>query len=85
MDTPKIQSIKPLEEKRLLVSFMVGTKKIYDCAPLFHLDQFQAIQNEVFFETVKVDPGGYGISWNAEIDLSECELWMNGKAVSTAG
>jgi hypothetical protein len=85
MNTPKIQSIKPLEEKRLLVGFMDGTQKIYDCAPLFHLDQFQAIQNEVFFKTVKVDPGGCGVSWNDEIDLSEYELWTNGKAVKTAG
>ena len=30
------------------------------------------------FEQVKVDKGGYGISWNGEIDLSCNELWENG-------
>jgi hypothetical protein len=25
--------------------------------------------------------GGYGISWNDEIDLSEYELWTNGAEV----
>lgn len=85
MDTPKIKFIAPLEGKILLVDFMDGTQKTYDCSQLLHLDQFKPIQNEVFFKTVKVDPGGYGVSWNDEIDLSEYELWTNGKAVSTAG
>jgi hypothetical protein len=30
-------------------------------------------------EAVRVDPGGYGISWNDHIDLSEYELWTNGE------
>lgn len=85
MNTPKIHAIKPLEGKTLLVDFMDGTQKLYDCAQLMHLDQFQPIQNEVFFKTVKVDSGGYGVSWNDEIDLSEYELWTNGKTISSAG
>jgi hypothetical protein len=27
------------------------------------------------------DVGGYGISWSDSIDLSESELWLNGKAM----
>lgn len=30
------------------------------------------------YNLVKVDPGGYGISWNEEIDLSADELYKNG-------
>jgi len=30
------------------------------------------------FWNVKTDLGGYGISWNDEIDLSCDELWENG-------
>ncbi len=29
---------------------------------------------------VRVDTGGYGISWNDAIDLSEYELWTHGRA-----
>lgn len=36
-------------------------------------------KNEAFFKSVKVDSGGYGVSWNDDIDLSEYELWVNGK------
>jgi len=30
------------------------------------------------FRALHVDAGGYGISWNDDIDLSEYELWTNG-------
>ena len=33
---------------------------------------------------VKVDSGGYGISWNDDADLSEYELWTNGVEVAMA-
>jgi len=29
-------------------------------------------------------PGGDGISWNDDIDLSEYELWTNGEPITNA-
>ena len=78
MDVPKIKSVIPLEEKRLLVTFTNGDQKIYDCNTPLHLDRFQPLKTEAFFKVVVADRGGYGISWNDEVDLSECELWTNG-------
>jgi hypothetical protein len=37
------------------------------------------LASPAFFNAVRVDPGGYGISWSDDIDLSEYELWTNGK------
>jgi hypothetical protein len=79
MDTPRIQDVRSLEEQRLLVKFTNGVEKIYDCKPLMHLAAFQILKNEAFFKSVKVDSGGFGISWNDEVDLSEYELWENSK------
>ena len=79
MDTPKIQAIKPLEGKRLWVRFANGVEKIFDCNPLLQLERFQPLKNEAFFKAVTVDLGGYGVSWDDKIDLSEYELWVNGK------
>ena len=79
MTIPKIQSVQPLEDKRLSIRFANGTAKIYDCKQLLHLEPFKVLQNESFFRSVKVDPGGYGISWNDDVDLSEYELWVNSK------
>jgi hypothetical protein len=84
MTTPKIQSVQPLEGMKLSVLFANGVRKIYDCNQLLHLEPFKVLQNEAFFKAVKVDPGGYGISWNDNVDLSEYELWVNSKEIELA-
>ena len=81
---PKIKSIQPLEGKKLLVIFDNDVKKIYDCVCLFSEDVFYPLKDEALFRNVKIDPGGYGISWNEEIDLSEAELWISGILVEQA-
>jgi hypothetical protein len=78
---PKIESVKPLPGKKLLVRFFGGEEKVYDCGPLVDQEPFSALTNDSFFRQVKVDVGGYGISWSDSIDLSESELWLNGKAM----
>jgi hypothetical protein len=77
MNAPKIVSVQPLENKKLLVLFANSVEKIYDCTPLLSLDMFEILKNDAFFKAVKVDAGGYGISWNDHSDLSEYELWTN--------
>ncbi len=78
MKYPKIKSVKPMEKQRLWVVFDEGTEKLYDCAPLLVMKAFEPLQHVWLFNQVKVDTGGYGISWNDEIDLAESELWLNG-------
>jgi hypothetical protein len=85
MDAPRIESVKPLEGKRLLVKFVNGVEKVYDCNQLLHLEMFQPLRNEAFFRSVKVDAGGYGVSWDDNVDLSEYELWVNGTEPALAG
>ena len=77
MYAPKISSVKALENKKLLVKFVNGVEKIYDCTQLLNLEMFQVLKNDALFNFVKVDSGGFGISWNDEADLSEYELWTN--------
>jgi hypothetical protein len=85
MDTPKILSVEPLENKHLLVKFDNGVEKIYDCRPLIEkYEPFKPLENDVFFKQVKADAGGYGISWNDNVDLSEYELWTNAVEVMKA-
>jgi hypothetical protein len=78
----KIQSVQPLPEYRLAVQFANGENKEYDVKPLFQ--QWNAFQALTYvnglFEQVKVDTGGYGVSWNEDIDLSCDELYENGSA-----
>ncbi len=75
---PKIKMVKPITDKRIIVTFENDIKKIYDCSPLLKQESFRPLANDTLFNCIKVDLGGYGISWNEEIDLSESELWLNG-------
>jgi len=61
---PKIQSVKPLSNLQLLVTFQNQIKKIYDCSHLLAREHFKPLQDNVLFKTVYVDHGGYGIIWN---------------------
>lgn len=79
MKTPKIISVNPMKNKQLLVTFENGETRVYDCKPLLHKEMFRVLEIEAFFKSVKVDSGGYGISWSDDIDLSEYEIWANGK------
>jgi hypothetical protein len=79
---PRIRSVVPISDTELLAQFDNAVEKVYDCAALFARPPFAPLRIAAFFRTVKVDPGGYGISWNDDIDLSEYELWKNGRQVA---
>jgi hypothetical protein len=81
----KVKEVKAIEDFKLQVCFDDKTVKIYDVVPLFDkCNVFEALRNNKdLFYAVKVDAGGYGISWNDEIDLSCNELWENGASVES--
>ncbi len=62
--------------------FLSGVVRRYHCRPLLSRPHFAPLQDPAFFRQVRVDPGGYGVSWNHEVDLSEYELWTNGRPAS---
>ena len=39
---------------------------------------YTPLKDIVLFNSVSVDGGGYGASWNDDIHISEYELWTNG-------
>ena len=77
---PKIKSVTPLSGKQLFVTFITGDTRVYDCSPLLKESSFYSLKDDAFFKNVHVDQTGYGVVWNDNVDLSESELWINGKA-----
>lgn len=77
----KIKKVEPLDNFILYVTFQNDVKKYYDLKLLFDKwQEFKILQDNIkLFFNVKVDNGGYGVSWNEELDLSCNELWENGK------
>lgn len=78
---PRIKSVEPIGNMKLLVHFDNDIDKTYDCAFLLSRHQFHLLKIPAFFRAVRVDTGGYGISWSDNLDLSEYELWINGKLI----
>lgn len=81
----RVKAVEPLPDMNLRVTFLDGDVKRYDVKPLLAVwEPFQSLaQVRGLFEQVRVDLGGYGISWNDEIDLSCDELWENGVPFGT--
>lgn len=81
----KVKAVVPLDDFKLRVEFIAGVLKVYDVKPLFDKwPDFKSLQSiPMLFEQVSVDAGGYGISWNDDIDLSCDELWNNGVSIET--
>ena len=79
--THRVKKVRTLENFVVSVVFQNGTAKEYDVKTLFlQFPQFGELQrDEKLWKKVKVDEGGYGISWNDNLDLSSEELWDNGK------
>ena len=74
----KIKKVEPLKNMELKIKFISGKIKYYDVKILIKkFEQFKQLSNEEIFNKVKVDKGGYGISWNENIDISCNELWFN--------
>lgn len=78
--THRIQTVKPLSDLRLSVLFQNGVEKEYDIHNLYSVfPQFKEFEiNSDLFEQVQVDCGGYGLSWNDNLDLDAEDIWENG-------
>ena len=79
----KIKNVNLLYEYNLLIEFQNNVKKIYDVKPL--IEKYSSFKDLInikgLFKQVKIDKGGYGISWNDNIDLSCNTLWNEGRLI----
>ena len=82
MQCPKIKSTLAIDNRTLLVEFDNNEKKKYDVTRLLDNKMFSPLKNPVLFKSVKVEQGGYAVSWNNQIDISEYELWKHGQTMS---
>ena len=78
--THRIISVKPIDNMMLSVVFQNGIEKTYDISSLYDMfPQFRILEKEKYlFEEVQVDVGGYGISWNDELDIDANTIWEEG-------
>ncbi len=81
--THRIQTVTARENYIVEVLFYGGEIKQYDMKSLFSVfPQFMVFQTVAgLFQNVQVDNGGYGISWNDDLDLDAETIWEGGVLV----
>lgn len=81
MKYPRIQSAKAIDDHTLVIEFDNKQKKKYDVTPLLEKEMFSPLKNPALFKAVQVEQGGYALTWNNNIDISEYELWSHGQTM----
>ena len=81
----KVVQVTPLADMNLDVLFENGITKRFSVGALIKdYPEFALLRDTALFQQVRVEPGGYGVSWNEELDCSEGELWENGVEVPSS-
>lgn len=79
----RVEDVLPLEEYCLLVFFRDGTVKKCDLKK--HLQKTKAFQillkKPEYFQNVRMQTGGYGVSWDVNMTLSDSMLYDIGEDV----
>ena len=75
-----------LEDVKIKVTYQDGTIVKFDISTLFSkYPQFKILQkNRELFMMGRLDPGGYGISWNDELDLDATSIYVDGEIIGKA-
>ncbi|WP_008308553.1 DUF2442 domain-containing protein [Leptolyngbya sp. PCC 6406] len=81
MQYPRIQQITLNSDRTLRVEFTNHVVKDYDLTPLLSKPIFTPLGDPAFVKNFTIEPGGYAVVWNDDIDLSEYELWQHGVTV----
>ncbi len=73
---PAVQSVKPLDDMMMIVTFTSGKKRLYDATQLLAFPAFQPLKNEKVFKNAKVE---YGVvTWNdGAIDIAPETIYEN--------
>ncbi|MCL1473776.1 DUF2442 domain-containing protein [Argonema antarcticum] len=78
MQPYRIVSAQTIDDRTLLVKFNNNEIRKYDISKLLEIPMFAPLRNPGFFRNFKIEPGGYALVWNEDIDISEYEFWQNG-------
>lgn len=76
----KIKSVELTDNLFVIALFTNGIEKKYDVKNIFDsFPQMKILESDIaFFKSAQLDAGGYGISWNDDLDIDSEEIWNFG-------
>ena len=74
---PKLTKVEPLKPLKLCLYYETGEVKLFDAAPYATGSWYGRLQDESYFATVHLLPGGIGIEWEEGQDIAPHELYEN--------
>ncbi len=77
---PAITSVKPLENKLLLLEFDNCESRIFDMKPFLNQNAFKGLDNDVVFQTVRVSFDT--IEWENAADIDPEVLYQMSSKIS---
>ena len=71
-----VKNVKPLKEYKLLLTFELGVKKIFDMKPYLKYPMYKPHADDSLFNAVCTN--GQTVVWNDDIDIAPETLYKNG-------
>ena len=72
---PRLISVEPVPQMKLRLHYETGEVKLFDVAPYATGSWYGELNNESYFRTVHLLPGGVGIEWGNGQDIAPHELY----------
>lgn len=74
-----VQSVKPLDDLMMIVTFTSGEKRLYDATQLLAFPAFKPLADEAVFKAAQVDHGV--VTWaDGDIDIAPETMYANSYA-----
>ena len=79
---PRLTKVEAMPGLKLLLSYETGETKLFDVAPYATGSWYGELQDDSYFKTVHLLPGGTGIEWQDGQDVAPHELYELSEPVS---
>ena len=83
MKVPKIQRATAINDTTLVVEFSDQDITRYDITRIWSMPMFAPLKQPTLFRNFTIEAKGHGLCWNADVDISEYELWKNGESLTS--
>ena len=79
---PRVKTVTPADDYKLLLTFTNGEHGIYDCPPLLDFGVFQELREESYFQQVAVVDDT--VAWPHDQDICPDTLYLDARREGVA-